>query len=120
MGLAWSFGLNYILPIVLNAAQLAISSHIQSSNIAMLIDSAKVVINIASAARVMTLSTKHLSDLPASSALLGKAEDVARDIMLKVALVTVPPVVFPDDAVESRFAASGPEPATGTVTTLQS
>ena len=67
----------------------------------MLIDSAKVVINIASVARVTMLSTKHLVDLPASSALLGKAEDVARD-MLKV--VPIPQVVaFPDDAIEATI-----------------
>jgi hypothetical protein len=80
--LVWSFGSQYVLPIVLNAAQLAISSYLPSSNTAMLIDSAKVVINIASAS-VTTLRTKHLTDLAASSALLGKAEDLARD-MLKV------------------------------------
>jgi hypothetical protein len=98
VGLAWPFGLNYIFPIVLNAAQLAVSSYLQSSNIAMLIDSAKVVINIASGARVMTLSTKHHINLPASSALLGKAEDVARDMLKAVA---VPPLVaFPDDVIE--------------------
>ena len=65
----------------------------------MLIDSAKVVINIASAARATTLGTKYLIDLPASSALIGKAEDVARD-MLKVVPIP-PPVAFPDDAVEA-------------------
>jgi hypothetical protein len=91
--------LNYILPIALNAAQLAISSYLQSSNIAMLIDSAKVVINVIASARVTTLSTKHLIDLSASSVLLGKVEDVARDI-LKVVPVP-PPVAFPDDAVAS-------------------
>jgi hypothetical protein len=121
VGLVCSFSLNYILPIVLNAAQLAISSYIRSSNIAMLIDSAKVVINIVSlSARVTMLSTtKHLIDLPASSALLGKVEDVARDI-LKVVPVP-PPVAFPDDAIEATvlypyppaIAASGPAPATG-------
>ncbi|KAN0114016.1 hypothetical protein V8E52_007165 [Russula decolorans] len=56
VGLVWSFSLNYMLPIVLNAAQLAIASYLQSSNIAMLIDSAKVVINIASGVRVTMLS----------------------------------------------------------------
>jgi len=101
VGLVWSFSLNYILPIVLNAAQLAISSYLQSSNIAMLIDSAKVVINIASGVRVAMLSTKHLIDLPASSALLGKAEDVARD-MLKVVPIP-PPMAFPDDAIEATI-----------------
>jgi hypothetical protein len=99
--------LNYILPIILNAVQLSISSYIQSSNIAMLIDSAKVVINIASAARAMTLGTKYLIDLPASSALIGKAEDVARD-MLKVVPIP-PPVAFPDDAVEATVSISARE-----------
>jgi hypothetical protein len=97
VGLICSFSLNYILPIVLDAAQLFISSYLRSrsSNIAMLIDSAKVVINIASAA----LRTKYLVDLPASNALLGKVEDLARD-MLKVVPVP-PPVAFPDDAIEA-------------------
>lgn len=101
VGLLWSFSLNYILPIILNAAQLAISSYIQSSNIAMLIDSAKVVINIANASVTMLsmARTKKLIDLPASGALLGKAEDVARD-MLKVVPVP-PPVAFPDNAIEA-------------------
>ncbi|KAI0276843.1 hypothetical protein BGY98DRAFT_668906 [Russula aff. rugulosa BPL654] len=106
-GLVWSFSLNYILPIILNAVQLSISSYIQSSNIAMLIDSAKVVINIASAARATTLGTKHLIDLPASSALIGKAEDVARD-MLEVVPIP-PPVAFPDDAVEVTVSISARE-----------
>jgi hypothetical protein len=93
VGLVWSFSLNYILPIILNAAQLAISSYLHSSNVTMLVDSAKVVIKhhcITSGARVTTLSTKHLIDLPTSSALLGKAEVVA----------VPPPVAFPDDAIE--------------------
>ncbi|KAF8474373.1 hypothetical protein DFH94DRAFT_684106 [Russula ochroleuca] len=88
-GLIWSFGSQYILPIVLNAAQLAMSSYLPSSNTAMLIDSAKVVINIAGAS-VTTFRTKHLADLSASSA-LGKAEDLARN-MVKV-------VPVPDDDV---------------------
>ena len=60
----------------------------------------------------MTLSsTKHLIDLPASGALLGKAEDVARD-MLKV--VPVPPLVaFPDDAIEATVSISARENADG-------
>ena len=97
VGLVWSFSLTYILPIVLNTAQLSISSYLQSrsSNIAMLIDSAKVVINIAGAA----LSTKYLVDPPESNALLGKVEDIARD-MLKVVPVP-PPVAFPDDVIEA-------------------
>jgi hypothetical protein len=106
-GLVWSFSLNYILPIILNAVHLSISSYLQSSNIAMLIDSAKVVINIASAARATTLGTKHLIDLPASSALFGKAEDVARE-MFKVVPIP-PPVAFPDDAVEATISISARE-----------
>lgn len=47
--LVWVFGSNYILPIVLNAVQLATASLMPSSNAATLIDSAKVVLNIASA-----------------------------------------------------------------------
>jgi hypothetical protein len=92
--------LNYILPILLNAAQLAISSYLQSSNIAMLIDSAKVVIIIIASARVTTLSTKHLIDLPTSSALLGKVEDVARGVLKVVPL----PPAFPDEATVSSRA----------------
>jgi hypothetical protein len=112
VGLVWSFSLSYILPIVLNSAQLAISSYLQSSNIAMLIDSAKVVINIASATRtVTTLSTKHLIDLPTSSALLGKVEDVARD-MLKVSPVPLP-VAFLDDAIDATVSISTRENADG-------
>ena len=103
VGLLWSFSLNYVLPIFLNAAQLAISSYIQSSNAAMLIDSAKVVINIASTS-VTTLRTKRLIDLPASNALLGKAEDLTRD-MLKVVPVP-PPVEVPDNAIGATV--SGP------------
>jgi len=45
-----SLGSQYILPIVLSATQLAIASYVPSAgNTAMLIDSAKVVINIVSA-----------------------------------------------------------------------
>lgn len=109
MALVWSFSLNYILSIVLSAAQLAISSYIQSSKIAMLIDSAKVVINIASALRVTTSSTKHLIDLPMSSTLLGKAEDIARD-MLKVIPVP-PPVAFPDNSIKATVSLSAHENA---------
>jgi hypothetical protein len=100
--------LNYILPILLNAAQLAISSYLQSSNIAMLIDSAKVVINIIASARVMTLSTKHLIDLPTSSALLGKVEDVARGVLKVVPL----PPAFPD-ASEATVSIAARENADG-------
>ncbi|KAI0258273.1 hypothetical protein BC834DRAFT_99906 [Gloeopeniophorella convolvens] len=58
VGLAWSLGSQYIIPIALNAAQLVISFIMPSSNVTMVIDSAKVVINIASAS-VATLR-KHL------------------------------------------------------------
>ena len=47
--LVWTFGSHYILPIILNAVQLATASLMPSSNAASLIDSAKVVLNIASA-----------------------------------------------------------------------
>lgn len=47
--LVWTFGSNYILPIILNAVQLATASLMPSSNTATLIDSAKVVLNIVSA-----------------------------------------------------------------------
>ncbi|KAF8267116.1 hypothetical protein EI94DRAFT_1830260 [Lactarius quietus] len=45
----WTFGSNYILPIILNAAQLATASLMPSSDVASLIESVKVVLNIASA-----------------------------------------------------------------------
>jgi len=102
IGLVWSFGLNYILPIILNAAQLAIPSYLQSGNVTMLINSAKVVINIVSTS-VTTLRTKHLIDLPASNALLGKAEDLTRN-MLEVVPVP-PPVEVPDDAIGATVSA---------------
>ena len=95
-GLVWSFGSHYILPIALNAAQLAMSSCLPSSNTAMLIDSAKVLINIAGAS-VTTLRTTHLADLAASSSALGKAEELARDM--------VKAVPVPDDAVEATVSA---------------
>jgi len=85
----WSFGSQYILPIVLNAGQLAISPYIQSNDAPMLIDSAKVVINIVAAAR--TTLRKHFSDLPVSSAHLRNTRQSIRD-MTKV---PVPPVTFP-------------------------
>ena len=47
--LVWTFGSHYILPIILNAVQLATASLMPSSNAASLIDSVKVVLNIASA-----------------------------------------------------------------------
>ena len=102
-GLIWSFGSQYILPIALNAAQLAISSYFPSSNIAMRIDSAKVMVHIASACVTTLRSTQSFTDLAASSALLGKAEDLARD-MLKVVPVP-PPVEFPDDAIGASVSA---------------
>ncbi len=111
VGLFWSFGSNYILPIILNAAQLAISTYFQSSNTPMLIDSAKVVINIASASMTM-LHTKLLINVPASSALLEKADNLTHD-MLKVVPVP-PPVEVPDHAIGATVsartltAASGP------------
>ena len=79
-----SLGSQYILPIVLNAAQLALTSYVPSAgNTTMLIDSAKVVINIASA----TLS-KNTAD-PPSGALLRKVESVTRDVF-KMPTVAIP------------------------------
>jgi hypothetical protein len=79
-----SFGSQYILPIVLNAAQLAVTSYVPSAgNTTMLIDSAKVVINIVSASVAKT---------PTSDALLRKAESVTRDVLK----VPMPPVAIPD------------------------
>ena len=79
-----SLGSQYILPIVLNAAQLAVASYIPSAgNTTMLIDSAKVVINIVSASMAKT---------PTSGALLRKAESVTRDVLK----IPVPPVAIPD------------------------
>jgi hypothetical protein len=79
-----SFGSQYVLPIVLNVAQLAVTSYAPSAgNTTMLIDSAKVVINIASASMAKT---------PTSGALLRKAESVTRDVLK----IPVPPVAIPD------------------------
>ncbi len=63
----------------------------------MLVDSAKVVINIASAASMIILHTKFLIHIPASSALLEKADNLTHD-MLKVVPVP-PPVEVPDNAI---------------------
>jgi len=87
-----SFGSQYILSIVLNAAQLAVTSYVPSSarNTTMLIDSTKVVINIVSAS-VATLR-KNIADPPTSGALLRKAEGVTRDLLQ----IPIPPVAIPD------------------------
>ena len=82
-----SLGSQYILPIVLNATQLAVVSYVPSAgNTAMLIDSAKVVINIVSA------SVATLRKQPTSDALLRKAESVTRDVLK----IPMPPVAIPD------------------------
>ena len=88
-GLVLSLGSQYVLPIVLNAAQLAASSYIPSGNAAMLIESAKVMINIASAS--VTTLRKNLADPQGPSALLKKVEDVSRDVLkIPVPLVPIP------------------------------
>ena len=90
-GLVLSLGSQYVIPIALNAAQLAASSYIPSGNAAMLIDSAKVVINVASAS-VTTL--RKVTDPPqGQSALLKKSGDVSPRDMPKI---PVPPVPIPD------------------------
>ena len=90
-GLVLSLGSQYALPIVLNAAQLAASSYIPSGNAAMLIDSAKVVINIASASVTATVR-KNLSGAQRPSALRKKAaEDVSRNALkIPVPLMRIP------------------------------
>jgi hypothetical protein len=88
--LVLSLGSQYVLPIMLNAAQLAASSYLPTGNTAMLIDSAKVVVNIASAS-VATLR-KNFADPQGPSALVKKAEDATRDALQ----ITVPSVVIPD------------------------
>lgn len=88
--LALSFGSQYVLPIVLNAAQLVVSSsssYIPSGNATMLIDSAKVVINIATAS--LTTLRKNLADPPRSSAFLRKAEEDLSSDVLKIPLPRV-------------------------------
>jgi hypothetical protein len=65
--LVWTFGSNYILPIILNAMQLATASLMPSSNAASLIDSAKVVLNIASAS--VAALRKQLPALAAQASL---------------------------------------------------
>ena len=95
--LVWSLGLHYILPIILSAAQLAMPSYVPvSGNTAMLIDAAKVMINLAST-RMTTLHTTNIIDLVTSSASLVKAEELARD-MLKA--VPAPQRPVPDDAIK--------------------
>jgi hypothetical protein len=88
--LVLSLGSQYVLPIVLNAAQLAASSYIPLGNAAMLIDSAKVVINIASAS--VTTLRKNLADPQGPSALLKKVEDVSRDVLKIPAPLPVVPI----------------------------
>jgi hypothetical protein len=84
-----ALGSQYVLPIVFNAAQLAASSYIPSGNAAMLIDSAKVMINIASAS--VTTLRRSLADPQGPSILLKKAEDVSRDVLkIPVPLVPIP------------------------------
>ena len=88
-GLVLSLGSQYVLPIVLNAVQLAVSSYIPSGNAAMLIDSAKVVINITSAS--VTTLRKNLAEPQGPSTLLKKVEDVSRDVLkIPVPLVPIP------------------------------
>jgi hypothetical protein len=95
--LVWSLGLHYILPIILSAAQLAMPSYVPvSGNTAMLIDAAKVVINLANT-RMTTFHTTDLIDLVKSNASLVKAEELARD-MLKAVPASQRPV--PDDAIK--------------------
>lgn len=88
-GLALSLGSLYVLPIVLNAGQLVASSssYIPSENATMLIESAKVVINIASAS--WTTLRKNLADPPGPSAFLRKAEEDLSNGVLKIPLPRV-------------------------------
>jgi hypothetical protein len=79
----------------------------------MLIDSAKVVINIASASMTM-LHTKLLINVPASSALLEKADNLTHDL-LKVIPVP-PPVEVPDDAIGATVSARTLTGASGPAT----
>lgn len=76
IGIVWSLGSHYVLPIVLSAAQLATSSLAPSGGAGALINSAKVLIHMASAS-VATLR-RRFSGPTASSALRGKAEGLVR------------------------------------------
>jgi hypothetical protein len=98
--LVLSFGSQYVLPIVLSTAHLAASTYLPSGETAMLIDSAKVVINIASAG--LTTLRKSGADAPpglsVAAALLKKAEDVGmtqHDVLEKI---SVSPVATSHDA----------------------
>lgn len=98
--IVWSLGFHYVLPIIFSAAQLAMSSYVPASGkTAMLIDSAKVIINIASTG-VTTWRTTLLNDLAkdlaASNARIVKAEELARDILKAVPV----PRLVPDDSSE--------------------
>ena len=86
--LVWTFGSHYILPIILNAVQLATASLVPSSNAASLIESSKVVLNIASAS-VEALRKK----LPA---LAAQASVEVKEGLLRVA-TKVPGRVLPSD-----------------------
>ena len=86
--LVWTFSSHYILPIILNAVQLATASLMPSSNVASLIDSAKVVLNIASAS-VEALRKK----LPA---LAAQASLEVKETLSRVA-TKVPGRVLPSD-----------------------
>ena len=110
-----SFGSQYILSIVLNAAQLAVTSYVPSSagNTTMLIDSTKVMINIVSASVAML--RKNIADPTTSDALLRKAESVTRDVLK----IPMPPVAIPDPsgvAAPGGKLTSPVDPASGGLT----
>jgi len=86
--LVWTFGSNYILPIILNAVQLATASLMPSSNAATLIDSAKVVLNITSAS--VAALRKQLPVL-VDHAPVEKNEDLSR-VATKVPVPPAPPL----------------------------
>lgn len=73
--LVWTFGSHYILPIIFNAVQLATASLMPSSNAATLIDSAKVVLNIASASVEALRKQLPVLAVPAPS---EKKDDLSR------------------------------------------
>ncbi|KAH9003593.1 hypothetical protein EDB86DRAFT_3073366 [Lactarius hatsudake] len=89
--LIWTFGSHYILPIILNGAQLATTSLMPSSNAATLIDSAKVVLNIAGAS-VAALRKQLPQAVLAVHAPSEKNEDLSR----VATEVPAPPAPPPD------------------------
>ncbi|KAI9438770.1 hypothetical protein H4582DRAFT_2057387 [Lactarius indigo] len=86
--LVWTFGSHYILPIILNGAQLTMAFLMPSSNAATLIDSAKVVLNIVGAS--VAALRKQIPVLVANTP-PEKNEDLSR-VATEVPVPPAPPL----------------------------